>query len=382
MTATLYKGDNRKNYTVLLRFKDVRTGKKCQKWVSTDIPIKGDNKRKAEARCREILTEHEKQGVVINNDIMFTVFIKEWLENLKPSINIVTYDGYKLIIDNQIIPFFEPLGLRVKDVLPLHIQMYVVHKIETASPNTARSHLWNLSKCLDSAVKQQIITVNPVKLIDKPQKVKYTGAKFYNEQQIDKLLKVFKGDLLEGVILFAVYFGLRRSEIMGLRWRSVDFVNKTVTIENTVVQTANKIYYKASTKTKSSYRTLPMSDIIIKMLERIKAEQEQHKALQPNDYIDEGYIFTNIDGSIIRPNYVTKHFKDVLAKNKMSPIRLHDLRHSAASYLIHLGFNMKEIQVWLGHGDIGTTMNLYTHIDLAAKRNIADSLNEKFMKFG
>ena len=382
MTATLYKGANRKNYTVLLRYKDTATGKKCQRWVSTDIPIKGDNKRKAEARCKEILAEYEKQGVVINNDILFTVFIREWLENLKPSINIVTYDGYKLIINNQIIPFYEPLGLRVKDVLPMHIQQYVTHKIKTASPNTARSHLWNLSKCLDSAVKQQIISVNPVKLIDKPQKVKYTGAKFYNEQQIDDLLKVFKGDLLEGVILFAVYFGLRRSEIMGLKWQSVDFVNRAITIENTVVQTANKIYHKASTKTKSSYRTLPMSDIIIETLERIKAEQAQHKAMQPNDYVDEGYIFTNIDGNLIRPNYVTKHFKDVLAKNNMPPIRLHDLRHSTASYLIHLGFSMKEIQVWLGHGDIGTTMNLYTHIDIAAKRNIADSLNEKFRKFG
>jgi integrase len=125
-----------------------------------------------------------------------------------------------------------------------------------------------------------------------------------------------------------------------------------------------------------------MSDIIIEMFERIKAEQAQHKALQPNDYIDEDYIFTKIDGQLIRSNYVTKHFKDVLAKNDMPPIRLHDLRHNAASYLMHLGFSIKEIQMWLGHGDIGTMMNLYTHIDLAAKRNIVDSLNEKFIKFG
>ena len=125
-----------------------------------------------------------------------------------------------------------------------------------------------------------------------------------------------------------------------------------------------------------------MTDTITDMFERVRVEQEAHKLLQPNDYVDEGYIFTNVDGSLIRPNYVTKHFKDILAKNNLPIIRLHDLRHSAASYLLSLGFSMKAIQVWLGHGDIGTTMNLYTHIDLAAKRNIADSLHEKFANFG
>jgi len=176
-----------------------------------------------------------------------------------------------------------------------------------------------------------------------------------------------------------VYYGLRRSEILGLKWEAVDFEDKNFTVKNTVVQTASKIYHKASTKTKSSYRTLPMSNVIIEMFKRAKAEQSYNKSLQPNDYKDNDYIFTNVDGSLIRPNYVTKHFKDVLAKNNLPMMRLHDLRHSAASYLLYLGFSMKEIQMWLGHGDIGTTMNLYTHLDLAAKRNIAESLNEKFV---
>ncbi|MDR1689639.1 MAG: site-specific integrase [Clostridiales bacterium] len=215
-----------------------------------------------------------------------------------------------------------------------------------------------------------------------PKKIKYTGAKFYNERQIDELLEVVKNDILEGIILFGVFYGMRRAEIMGLKWSAISFENKTFTIQHTVVQNCNKIYHKDSTKNKSSYRTLPMPGIIIDMLKRIKRNQAQNKLLQPNDYVDDGYIFTRADGRLIMPNYVTKHFKDILIKNKLPIIRLHDLRHSAASYLLYLGFSMKEIQMWLGHGDIGTTMNIYGHLDIEAKRNIADTLNEKFKKFG
>ena len=121
-----------------------------------------------------------------------------------------------------------------------------------------------------------------------------------------------------------------------------------------------------------------MSDMIVDMLKRIQATQEEYRLLQPNDYIDEGYIFTKPDGQLIAPNYVTKHFRDILVKHNLPIIRLHDLRHSTASYLLHLGFQMKEIQMWLGHGDIGTTMNLYAHLDMESKRNIADTLNSKF----
>jgi len=380
MTATLQIKKNRPNYYILIRYRDEVTGKERQKWETTDISVKGNNKRKAEARLKEVLTEYEQGKVDIGKGVMFTVFIMEWLEILRPSIEAVTYDTYKLIIYNQIIPFYEPMKLKLKEVTPLHIQKYVNFKLKSVSPNTVRKHLWNLSKCFDSAIKQKLIVFNPVKGIDMPKKIKYTGAKYYNEQQIDELLEVVKGDILEGFILFAVFYGMRRSEVLGLKWSAINFGNKTFDVKHTVVRVDKVLHKKDSTKTNSSYRSLPMPDIIIDMLQELKAKQEQYRLLQPNDYVDEGYVFTREDGQLIPPNYVTKHFKDILAKNDLPIIRLHDLRHSTASYLLYLGFNMKEIQMWLGHGDIGTTMNLYAKLDMEAKRNIADMLNDKFQK--
>ena len=115
-------------------------------------------------------------------------------------------------IQAKIIPFFEPKKLKVRDVTARHIQVYVDFKLETVSPNTVRHHITNLSTCFKSAIEQRLITFNPVDGVKKPKKQKYTGAQFYNEQQIDELLTATKGDIIEGVILFAAFYGLRRSE--------------------------------------------------------------------------------------------------------------------------------------------------------------------------
>lgn len=381
MTATLQIKKERSNYYVLIRYQDNMTGKERQKWITTDIPVKGNNKREANARLKEILSDFEGQNVDLSKDVLFTVFIREWLENLKSAIEAVTYDTYRLIIHNQIIPYYEPKKLKIKDITPLHIQQYVTFKLKTVSPNTVTKHLWNLSKCFDSAVKQKIIAFNPVKMIDKPKRIKYTGAKYYNEQQIDELLDISKGDIIKGIILLAVFYGLRRSEILGLKWGAVDTGHGTITIQHTIVRIDKMLHKKDSTKNKSSYRVLPMPKIIRNMLYALKITQEQNKLLQPNDYINEGYIFTHVDGRLISPNYVTKHFKKLIEKHGLPIIRFHDLRHSTASYLLSLGFSLKDIQAWLGHGDIGTTANLYIHLGMEAKNNIADKLNDKFQRF-
>ena len=128
-----------------------------------------------------------------------------------------------------------------------------------------------------------------------------------------------------------------------------------------------------------SYAVIPLPGKIKSTLKRWKAIQSQHKLLQPNDYNDSDYICTQIDGRLFRPAYVTQHFKRLLRNNNLPEIRFHDLRHSAAGYLKYLGFDLKDIQTWLRHKDIQTTMNIYVNLDMEAKRNIADKLNDKFV---
>lgn len=380
LTATLRTKSSRPNYYISIRYRD-DTGAHKTKWITTDIPVKGNNKRRAEQRLKEVLAEYEQQKVDLSKEVLFTVFMAQWLENHKHSIASTTYDGYKLVLKTHILPYFQPKKLKVRDVTPLHIQQYINHKMQSISPNTVIKHLRNISKCLDSAVRQNLIAFNPVSRIDKPKRIKYTGAKYYNEKQIEQLLECSKGDPLEMVILLTVYYGLRRSEVLGLKWDAVDMVNNVITIRHTVTESFNKLHKTDATKNDSSYAVIPMPDMIKAKFKWWKARQAEHRLLQPNDYNNEGYICTQIYGSLIKPSYVSQHFKVLLKKNNMPIIRFHDLRHSAAGYLRYLGFDLKDIQIWLRHSDISTTANIYLNLDMSAKTAIANKLSEKFSNF-
>ena len=382
MTGSLQVKKGRKNYYAVINTFDNK-GNRKQKWVDTCIPVKGNNKRKAEARLKELLVEYSVEGIDRHNEILFMDFMAQWLEtrsNTK-AIAPTTYDGYKLIFDTHIKPYFKGLKLKGKDLKPAHLEKYVNVKIQKLSPNTVIKHLHNICKCCASAIRQDIIASNPAKRFDWPQKVKYTGAKCLTPLQIERLLAAVKGDTLETVILFGLFYGFRRSEIIGLKWDSVDMESNKLTIRHTVTM-INKVLHKSDrTKNKSSYGDMPIPSIIKRSLEGVMAAQARDKLMQPNDYLDEGYVFTHADGRLMLPNYVTKRFSDLLERNGLPHIRFHDLRHSAAGYMKHLGFDMKDIQTWLRHGDIGTTMNIYVNLDMESKQSIADYLNQRFQQF-
>ena len=185
--------------------------------------------------------------------------------------------------------------------------------------------------------------------VDRPKYHKFE-ATFYNKDELNKLLEVFKDDRMELCVHIAVYYGLRRSEILGLKWDSIDFENKTITIRHTVnearIDGKCTLVMADTTKTKSSFRTLPLVAPFEEMLHKIKKEQEENKRLCGNCYCQDyiGYVYVNEIGEIIKPGFLTSHFASVLKANNMPRIRFHDLRHTCASLLFAQGVSLKEIQ--------------------------------------
>ena len=227
-TAKLRIKKNRPNYLAIIRYRD-ETGKERQKWETSNISVKGNNKRKTEAWKDEVLAEflNEKvgMGLDIGHDEYFVDFIKTWLETLRitKKIQVATHGSYTMTLNQHILPYFAPFRLKVNEVEPKHIQAYVNYKMQTLSPNTLKKHMANISACLKSAVRQSIIPCNPADRIEEIRKVKCTGAKFMSEGEIERMLDCFKDDPLETAVLLALFYGLRRSEALGLLWKSVDF---------------------------------------------------------------------------------------------------------------------------------------------------------------
>ena len=155
---------------------------------------------------------------------------------------------------------------------------------------------------------------------------------------------------------------------------------KTITIRHTVNETRIDGKYTLvladTTKTKSSYRTLPLVAPFEAILKRMKAEEDENRKLCGNCYCQDylGYIYVNELGELIKPGYLSSHVPAVLKEHNMPPIRFHDLRHSCASLLFSQGVSLKEIQAWLGHSTIGTTANIYTHLDENNKLSSANAI--------
>lgn len=237
----------------------------------------------------------------------------------------------------------------------------------------------NIHNALKYAVKTEMIDSNPADKIERPKKARFTGS-FYDSNEIQKLFEAARGTNLEIPIFLGAFYGLRRSEALGLKWDAIDFVNNTITIRHTVtscmidgkhIQTA-----KDTTKNKASLRTLPLIPVFKEHLLGTKAKQEENRRLcgrcYDSRYLD--YVCVDPMGSLLTPNYISGSFPKLLEKHGLRRIRFHDLRHSCASLLLSNGVPMKQIQEWLGHSDFSTTANIYAHLDYNSKMASADAM--------
>lgn len=372
MTGSLQIKNNK--YYIVINYYDENNKRKL-KWIKTDLPVK-NNKRKAEELLKETLVKYNDCKINYS-DISFIDFMDNWFESKKDSLRPCTYERYYGQFKKHIKPFFKNISLQ--ELSPVHIQNYYNKKIkEGLSGNTVLKHHANINNCLKYALSLNLIPYNPASRVMLPKKEKYY-ASYYDEDMIKTLLKCIKGDDLEDLIYMTALYGLRRSEVLGLKWDAIDFKNKTIQIYHTAIRTQQGMVYADTTKTQSSRRTLPLNEKIEVRLLELQKKQLFDKLLFGSSYNDNNYIFKKRDGTPFDSSFVSHHFNLILQKNNLPHIRFHDLRHSAASMFFELGFSLKEVQEYLGHSNISTTADIYTHMQYKSKVKMADTIGSKLV---
>lgn len=359
-------------------------GKRKQKWISTGLEIKG-NKKKAEQFLRDKIKEFELRKNIVSVDMLFTDYIVLWLNTIKISVDEITYKGYKWMCDAHILPYFTGKKIKLCDISRKHIQDYINYKFENGrldnkgglSPKTLKEHKLIINSVLKEAVKNDLISKNPCEFVKLPS-IQHREPTFYTKQQVSELLTAIENEELYPLIYLTIIFGLRRSEVLGLKWDSIDFDRKFITIKHTVVNYRGAVE-KDTTKNKTSRRTYPMNDYVEKMLLDIKRKENDNRCLFGKEYINNDYIFKWKNGKQYSPDYITAKFSKLLKQNNLPHIRFHDLRHTCASLLIDSNYQLKDIQEWLGHADIQTTANIYGHIDIERKKSISNSMVDMFV---
>jgi len=371
------------HYYIVLSYKD-ESGKHKTKWISTGLIIKG-NKKKAESMLLEERKNFEipveVPDEVEEEKITFAQYMKNWLAMIKPNVELTTYGGYSLIINNVIYPYFEDKGILLTNLQPKQIQEFYTYCMteKGVSANTVIHYHANIRKALKYAVDTDLIPTNPADKVQRPRVHKYIG-KFYDIAEVNELFEVVKGSKIELAVKLAAFYGLRRGEIAGLKWDAIDFVNRTITIRHTVTMASVGGKYitvvKDRTKNKSSNRSLPLVQEFYDILMNLKEEQKENRKLCKKSYNTEflEYVFVDAMGNRVNPNLFTDHLRIIIKKNNLRKIRFHDLRHTCASLLLANGVSMKEIQDWLGHSDFSTTANIYGHLDVDAKRRSTEAM--------
>ena len=379
MKATGYVRLKRGIWQIVFYYFD-ENGERHQSSESTGLPEKG-NKRRAQQILNERLDELANQytTTLASKNILFLTFMLDWLNDVvSHKVKISTFSQY-LYVFNTYIAKYKPFhGVKLQELTPALLQSYYNAQLKAGlSPNTVRKHHANIHKCLDYAVRMGKITLNPSIMTELPAKRKYQGAIAYTPEQLKKLLRLFRGEPLEVAVQLTITYGLRRSEVCGLRWEAIDFDAGTIHICHTAVMNKGKVVYSDSTKTDSSNRVLPLTNNMRTYLQKVQYQQAENKKLFGDAYIDSGYVCVHPNGAPIRPDYVTPHFQRRLKEIGLPVIRFHDLRHSAVYALRKGGCDAKDIQAWLGHSDITTTLNVYGHVlggDMDRLGQVMDSL--------
>jgi len=392
-----YLGEKKDKYYMIFAFND-SAGKRKLKWVATGFPVKG-NKTRAQKMLDDHLANEEfvkkieneadaayrvNTDVHVDNKTTFTDYLDKWLDIRKSYVSPSTYRSYKLIID-AIRKYFDKKNILLPDLKPLHIESYYQYRRGLGnSSNTILHHHVVIRKALDYAVKTDLISSNPADKIERPKIGKYIGN-YCNRDEIAKILEAYKDHPHKIAVYLAAYYGMRRSEVLGLRWQSVDFKNKKITINHKIEEVYGKhkdgseILRKSDIlKNTASYRTLPLFPKIGELLLEVREQARKDRARLGDLYSEKNldYICVDYCGQIIKPNTVTQVFPRVLAENGLKKVRFHDLRHSCASLMLAEGVPMKQIQEWLGHATFKTTADTYSHLDYNSMLDCADKIGK------
>ena len=375
-------------------------GKRKPEWHSTGLKVDNNERKNNQIRkqAEKMLNEElvrvnaensfsNKMNTIAKNskysNMLFSDYMLEWLENIKPKVVQSTYIGYEQVVKGRLCPYFKSKKIKLIDLRPRDIQDFINYLYKQRLKGSTIAHYTsNMNTALKEAVIAEIIPSNPMDRIESVKKEVYI-PEFYTDDELIELIEVIKTQKLELPLNLGIIYGLRREEILGLTWNAIDFKNKSITIRKTVgrgkYDGVTQFLIKDIPKNKSSYRTLPMFDFIADLLKKYKEKYKLNEKIFGNTYITDykDFICLMDNGELVKPDYVDRTFSRILKENGFRHIRLHDLRHSCATLLLRNGVPLPEIQKWLGHSNIITTQR-YSHLDQNDKSIPANMIETKF----
>lgn len=372
----------------VVRYEDPETGEKKKHFVY------GKTRKEAANKKKDFEDKLEKGIVPKTEKITVGKWLDDWLEiYARVRVRQNTFEGYQRIVNGHLKP---DLGkIKINDLKPRHVQKMLNEKLERGNKRTGGplgprqvEYIYAvLHMALEQAVKDNIITRNVCDAVDKPQKVKREFMP-WTVEQTNQFLSSVKDERLFPLYMVAWGTGLRRSEILGLKWDDIDLKKGNLTVRRTLVRVkGNPPYQFGEPKTPKSRRTIPLPGPVVQALKKWKAQQAQealvwkglHKDVpeeQRPPYNPLNLVFCTEIGEPMNPEFISRTFKRDLKRAGLPEIRFHDLRHGHATMLLELGEDIKIISDRLGHSTITLTADTYSHVREKLQRQASNKLEQ------
>ena len=350
------------SWSIVLDLGRDATGKRKQKWST----IHG-TKKEAQAELNRLLNEINTGEYIEPSRMLVSEYLKRWIKDYaNPNVSPKTSERYAQIIHDNINPSLGQYAL--SKLKPLHIQSFYTDCLTSgrkdgkgglAAQTVLHFHRL-LRKAFLQAVKWQLLARNPVDAVEPPRPQR-TEMNAINEKETALLLGKLTGSSLFTPVLLAVTTGLRRGELLALRWKDINLEDGRLTVNQSLEQTKTGLRLKTP-KTERSRRQVPMPGIAVDILKDHKRQQNEERLRLGPVYQNNDLVFPRPDGSLMAPDSFSTNFAAFIRRSGLKHIRFHDLRHSHATQLLLQGVHPKIVSERLGHSNIGITLDTYSHV--------------------
>ncbi|MCM3079598.1 site-specific integrase [Brevibacillus invocatus] len=335
-------------------------------------------KKEAEIACAEMITKYDTGELVISKKQTLESYLQFWLENhAKSTLRTSSYTNHETVINSRIIPALGKVEL--DKLTPIQVTKYLTElQKEDLSADYVKYIHAVLKKAINQAVKWQLIPKNIMDHVDPP---RLTAKEIitWTPEQANEFLSYAEKDKYYIAFVLAIYTGMRRGEILGLRWKDIDFEQAKISIQQTLYRPANQGIIFQEPKTKSAKRRIAIPQFVLQELKRHKARQNKFRLEYGAGYEDHDLVVSYDDGRPQDPRNLLRHYERITKKSGLPPIRFHDLRHTHATMLLQMGEHPKVVSERLGHSRVGITMDVYSHVMPDMQKDAADNF-EKMMK--
>ena len=335
-------------------------------------------------KMQAALLEKQQGTLVTAPQQTVSQYLAYWLEhNVRDAVRPRTYERYESIVRLHIVPIMGKVKLQA--LTPQHINTLKSKKLkEGLSPTTVSAIHDMLHKALDDAVKMGLIARNVCDVVSHARK-QHKEINPLMPEQARKLLEAAKGHPQEALFVLALATGMRRGELLGLKWQDINLDKGTLQVRRMLSRLPTQmgkengdLYVEAEPKTKSSRRNIVIAGFALEALKEHRKRQNEMKRLAGDSWEEHDYVFCKALGQHLDPGGVLVQLKHLLEKAGLPDRRFHDLRHSAATLLLSMGVHPKVVQEILGHSVISMTMDIYSHVLPTMQQDVMDKLNQVF----